>query len=63
MYSNQGDDKLRNSYVLGIEERNELVFQGGGTSKEAFFVVCLQQGRHVTRLKGRDQWKIRLGMV
>ena len=40
MYSNWEDDKLRNSYLLAVEERNELVLQRGSGIKEGFF-VCL----------------------
>lgn len=39
MCSNGEDDKLRNDYILGTEERTKLVHQGGSGIKGGIF--CL----------------------
>lgn len=36
MYSNGENDKLKNDYVLGVEERTEVVLQDGSGIKRGF---------------------------
>ena len=43
MYSNWEGDKLRNSYLLAVEERNELVLQRGNGIKEGFYLFRVEK--------------------